>query len=143
MIEPRQKIMLDLGEGGCYWLCFIRITESLFSNRRIDAVEKFLEAIKLGLCKEDGFINDPEGIMEFLYGGNWEYHKEDADYRLKPGEFEILRYENPTPKMIYSHFVLGNGNGGIEYDPLGKSNTVTNGKLVSKRILKLVIGLGG
>jgi hypothetical protein len=42
--------------------------------------------------------------------------------------------------MIYSHFVLGNGEGGVAYDPLGDSKTVALGALQSKRILKLIVG---
>jgi hypothetical protein len=42
--------------------------------------------------------------------------------------------------MIYSHFVLGDGTGRVKYDPLGSSKTVAEGRLISKRILHLVVG---
>jgi hypothetical protein len=140
MIEPRQKIMLALGEGGCYFLCLIRLAESLHSDYRIDAVPTYLQAIKDKNLQEDCTVLNPAGIMQTLYGGRWYYHKEGISYKCGPGEFEILRYERPTPAKVFSHFVLGNCNGGIEYDPLGESHTVANGYLVSKRILQLVIG---
>jgi hypothetical protein len=139
MNEPRQEIMLALGEGGCYFLSLVHIGESLHGDRRIDAVEKFLEAQKLNLCRPDCYILDPAGIMKLLYDAHWYYHKEDAGYHPLACEFEILRYEHPTPKVIYSHFVVGDGKDGVAYDPLGESETVAQGTLQSKRILRLVI----
>jgi len=139
MLEPRQKIMLALGEGGCYFLSLVRLAEIL-GNKRIDAVVAYLEAIAAKNLQEDCYVLKPEAIMQALYGGRWYFHKEEPGYKCKPGEFEILRYERPTPKRVYSHFVLGNCGGGVEYDPLGESNTVAGGYLVSKRILQMVIG---
>ena len=141
-MEARQKIMLELGTGGCYFLSLIHIAEDLYGGRRIDAVERFEEAKRSGLCLEDGFILHPEGIMSLLYPAPWYYHKEGAGYAPMSGEFEVLRYERPTPKVIYSHFVVGDGQGGVAYDPLGKSETVEHGTLQSKRILRLVVGDG-
>ncbi len=140
MTEPRQRIMLALGEGGCYFLSLIHIAEDLHGGRRIDAVERFVEAVRQDFCGEDGFIKAPVAIMKLLYDANWYYHKEGPGYQPMVGEFEILRYERPTPKLIYSHFVVGDGQGGVAYDPLGKSETVEHGTLQSKRILRLAIG---
>lgn len=139
MNESRQKILLTLGEGGCYFLCLIRLAESLHSERRIDVVPVYLQAIASKQLQEDCTVLDPAAIMQTLYGGHWYYHKEGPTYKPGSAEFEILRYERPTPKMIYSHFVLGNGAGGVEYDPLGESHTVADGYLVSKRILRLLV----
>jgi hypothetical protein len=138
--EPRQKIMLDLGEGGCYILSMIHLAEDLHGGRRIDAVEKFLDLVQAGIVQENGFINEPTLVMKVLYGGRWAYRKEGPDYEPSSIEFEILRFERPTPKMIYSHFVLGDGTGRVKYDPLGSSKTVAEGRLISKRILHLVVG---
>jgi hypothetical protein len=136
-MEARQKILLTLGESGCYLLCMVKIAEDLQGGRRIDAVEKYLECVHQGYCREDCFILNPTAIMHYLYGGWWQWKKEEANYKPHGGEFEILRYEWPTPSKIWSHFVLGDGQGGVAYDPLGHSNTVANGDVVSKRILKL------
>ena len=141
MLEPRQKIMLTLGKAGCYFLSMVHIAESCLSNRRIDAIEKFLDCVQKGYCREDCFVENPAGVMNVLYGGRWEYHKEGPDYQPVNGEFEILRFERATPEMVYSHFVYRDRAGCI-YDPLGDSKTVAGGRLISKRILKLVIGEG-
>ena len=140
MNEPRQKIMFTLGEAGCYFLSLVHIAEDLHGGRRIDAVQMFLSAVQLGLCRDDCFIVDPGGIMQLLYGGRWTWRKEAANYAVTDGEFEVLRFERPTPGFVYSHFVLGDGTGHVKYDPLGDSKTVAGGTLISKRILKMVIG---
>ena len=140
MYEPRQKILLNLGEGGCYLLCLIRLAESLLGDRYLDAVPTYQQAIDQKNLQPDCTVLDPAAIMQTLYGGRWYYHKEGPTYECGPAEFEILRYEHPTPKQIYSHFVLGDRKGNVKYDPLGESHTVADGYLVSKRILRLVIG---
>lgn len=142
MLEPRQKIMLALGEGGCYFLCLVRIAEDLHSGHRIDAVQMFLEAVHAGIVRDDCYVVDPAELMRMLYGGRWAWRKEGPDYLPTDGEFEILRFERATPGYIFSHFVVGDGTGRVGYDPLGESKTVAGGNLVSKRILKLIMGEG-
>lgn len=137
MSEARQKIMLTLGEGGCYVLVMVHVAEDL-SGHRIDAVKAYLDLVRVGILREDGYVNDPSAVMEVLAGGQWSVRKEGANYSPGNREFEILRFERPTPAMIYSHFVLGDGQGRVKYDPLGNSQTVAGGELVSKRILKMV-----
>lgn len=137
--EPRQKILLTLGEGACYLLSLIRLAEDLL-GKYIDVVPVFRDCITMGFVREDCYILDPAAIMHLLYGGKWTWWKEDADYEPKDGEFEILRFERSTPARIYSHFVLGDGQSGVGYDPLGDSQTVAHGELQSKRILRLVEG---
>ena len=137
MSEARQRIMLSLGEGGCYVLSMVHIAEDL-TGHRIDAVKAYLDLVRVGILREDGYVNDASAVMEALAGGQWSVRKEGPDYAPKNGEFEVLRFERPTPKVIYSHFVLGDGRGGVKYDPLGNSQTVAGGELMSKRILKMV-----
>jgi hypothetical protein len=136
MNEPRQKIMLSLGEGGCYVLSMVHVAEDL-GGHRIDAVKAYLDLVRVGILREDGYVNDASAVMEALAGGQWGVRKEGPDYTPKSGEFEILRFERPTPKVIYSHFVLGDGQGRVRYDPLGGSQTMALGSVVSKRILKM------
>ena len=52
--------------------------------------------------------------------------------RRTDSEAEVLLFQNGA----YSHFVLGDGAGGILYDPLGNSNTVAKGTCVGKRIFE-------
>lgn len=132
--------MLFLGEGGCYFLCLVRLAEDLRGGARIDAAAAYLDAVRNKTLQEDCVVLDAAAVMRQLYDARWYYHKEGLSYRCQPGEFEVLRFERPTPGKIYSHFVLGDGAGGVAYDPLGESRTVAEGYPVSKRILRLVVG---
>ncbi len=142
-MEPRQQIFIDLGAGGCYYLCQVDLAEEL-SGERIDAVPVFIQAAAKGWIalsgEQAGYIFEPAALIGLLYPGNWQVRKEGPLYVCQPGEFEIQRWERPTPKAIYSHFVRGFGDGTkrVKYDPLGNSRTVAEGQLVSKRILKLI-----
>ena len=145
MYEPRQRVFIDLGEGGCYYLILVDIAEECLSQR-VDAIPVFTAAAGRGWCELTGemagMLYKPEEILTSMYPARWVMHKEGPLYVCKPGEFEVQRWERPTPKMIYSHFVRGYGDGSIrvKYDPLGSSKTVAEGKLVSKRIFSMMIG---
>jgi hypothetical protein len=134
--EPRQKLMLTLGDGGCYFLSIVHIAEDLL-QRRLDAVVLFIEAIDRKYCRENCYILKPDALISMIYDDReWLVRKEGPFYLCENNEFEVLRFEWPTPAKIYSHFVVGDGKGHIHWDPLGDSNTVRNGELVSKRIFR-------
>jgi hypothetical protein len=137
MIEnkPRQKWFLTLGETGCYFLSILHAAERV-TGQYIDAFAAFMLAISKGMSKENCFITDPAGLLSYLTGEKWAVSKEDWTYQCTGGEVEILRYEWQDVGVLRSHFVVGNCRGDIEYDSLGESNTVKNGKCVSKRIFR-------
>ena len=54
----------------------------------------------------------------------------EKDEQIKNNEKEILKCQNTNTT---GHFVVGNGNGGIEYDPYS-DGFVSYGDCVSKRI---------
>ena len=62
--------------------------------------------------------------------------KEDSKYKPLPGEIVIYRYERVTTLKTYGHFVLAGTDGAVEYDPLGTSQTVMHGKMVSMRVFR-------
>jgi hypothetical protein len=62
------------------------------------------------------------------------YRWENKDYTPKEGEEELLELKRTG--MQGSHFVCGNGSGGIEFDPIeGGSQAARLGWVESKRIL--------
>lgn len=127
--ESRQKIMKILGEFGCYFLSIIRLAEKK-TGKRLDAVEIFLLARDKNWISEDATVLDPARILEYMTAVNFSVTKEKADYQTSLSDSEILLFENGS----YQHFVLGDGSGCVDYDPLGNSNTVAKGKLIAKRI---------
>lgn len=135
MTEPRQKLMETIGETGCYLLSIVRAAEKLV-ERRIDAIEAFIFCKNKGWVGDDCFVHYPELVLSYLSLINWTMSKESAKYKIQPGEVVIYRYERATTLKTYGHFVLAGSDGSVEYDPLGTSQTVMHGKMVSMRVFR-------
>ena len=132
-LEPRQKVMETLGKTGCYFLSIVHLAENV-TKERIDAIEAFLIALSGGNVLQDCFVVRPNVILGDLTGVRWGMRKEPASYMTGGMEHEILRFERQDVGVLMGHFVMGDGNGGVAYDPYGNSRTVREGKLVSKRV---------
>jgi len=133
-MRSRQKDFERIGAEGCYFLSIVRAAERLHA-RYIDAYLAYIHALETQLIEEDCFVNDPAGLLGNLTEGKWSVTKEPADYKAKPGEIVILRYERKEPTKTWAHFVLASTDGSkVEYDPYGGSKTVKDGVLVSKRV---------
>jgi len=137
MIEPRQRLMETLGATGCYFLSIIRAAEKIM-DRRIDAIDAFIFSKNKGWVGSDCFVYNPKLVLSYLTLMNWTMVKESPNYKLVPGEVVIYRYERATTLKTYGHFVLAGFDGAVEYDPLGDSQTVMNGKLVSMRVFRRI-----
>jgi len=116
-----------LGGEGCYLLCIVHHGE-VASDRYIDPYKTYLDGVGAGWLREDCFVVNPEALMELVTGMAWTLHKEDAAYVAAPGELEVQRWEWQEVGVLHGHFVCP------DWDPMGKSLTVANGRLVSKRI---------
>ena len=136
----------QIKDGGCYLFSLLWFAVQL-GHVSIDAPticeEIFPKATKRGYIGKDDYplwMIHPDGIMSML-GMDVEYrgHK-PSDYICKSGEFEILKFHHRLNN--WDHFVAGNGNGVVTYDPWGAvdpydySLTVSEGVLHSKRIFK-------
>lgn len=131
--ESRQKVMKVLGEYGCYFLSLVQAAERL-TGKRIDAVGAYLDALIKKRTDGEATMLDPAAVLSAMAGGMWTVRKETADYIPRDGEVEVLVFQNGA----YTHFVLGDGTGGVLYDPLGNSNTVAHGRIIGKRIFARV-----
>jgi hypothetical protein len=129
-----QAIAKTIGEKGCYYFSLLHLV-----GAEDKALEVYPPAVAFGkeqIMKPDCYINDPASLLTLVAGGSWSVRHETADYMPVEGEMEILRFERVTTGATLSHFVVGDGKGKVAYDPLGNSQTVRLGKLVSKRIVK-------
>lgn len=133
MIKGMQKILLELGNYGCYFLSIVEAAERR-SGKEYSILPIFLEMKKKGFIGKDSYIFFPDKILSALTGKPYTIRHERKDYKAKAGEIEILRYEWRYKDNVSAHFVLGDGYGRIAYDPLAGSYTVQNGLLESKRI---------
>ncbi len=128
-----QRIAANIGENGCYFISLLRLV-----NAEYGAIRVYKQALSLGIIAEDCYVENPPRLMELVAGGKWSVEHKPADYQTKPNEFEILRFERKTTTKTFAHFVVGDGQGNVEYDPLDDSNTVKYGELVSKRIVRRI-----
>jgi hypothetical protein len=133
----------NIGESGCYFLSILRAGRTASPNYGPDAVgeamDTYWDAIDAGWMGEDCLVTDAGALLTRIAGRNYTLHKEPADYQTQPGDIEILRFEVQKTGVTYSHFVLGDGKGGVAWDPWPGSLTVKNGKLQSKRIFSPVV----
>lgn len=83
-------------------------------------------------------VNDPDAIVRYfgLSATTWA-RMEVPGYTCKPGEEELLQFSKPG----YLHWVAGDGNGHVTYDPLGYSHTVADGMLIAKKIFSITRGV--
>lgn len=136
----------QIKDGGCYLFSLIWFGV-VYGHVSVDAQficeDLYPMMTKRHYIGKEGvplFILRPDLILEML-GVDVEYRGHmPADYVCKSGEFEILKYHHRAND--WDHFVAGNGNGIVTYDPWGAvdpydhSITVSEGVLESKRIFK-------
>ena len=142
ILQIDSRLRGAINQKGCYYMCLINLA-NLLSNCRVDVelINETLwyEAIREGWMTTSCFINNPSGIVNHLCEGSgikvtYTGVHEKATYKCKPGEYEIIRYKRIGD---YGHFVRGDGNGNVAYDPMGESRTVKEGDPVSKRIFRI------
>jgi hypothetical protein len=153
MIAAVQCVAASIGEAGCYFLCLLRLAEKLLS-KFLDPFHFYILAIQGRYMRENCFLDEPADFLSTLVGGRWRMLKAgdgmdsagkpyDLPFSYKPAadELEIDRYERieavAGKTILIGHFVVGDGVT-VDWDPYGKSRTVRDGKLVSKRIFRRI-----
>jgi hypothetical protein len=97
--------------------------------------EIFQILIDHGYVEEDAYIRDPEAVFDFMGLPVYYYDQHlPPTQDCQPHEIEILMFQRGN----WKHFVAGDGKGHVAYDPYGISRAVTEGRLVSKRIFKIL-----
>ena len=136
-----QKDFEYIGESGCYFLSIVEAANR-FSKVEVDIYKTYKTAIASGWMTDKCYINNPDKLMAALTNRHWTVTKEDKLYRAAAGEIVILRFERTVRRgmkdEIIGHFVLAGPDGAVAYDPYGSSETVRSGKLISKRVFRLV-----
>ncbi len=130
-IKNKQEIMKQLGEYGCYFLSILYLSEQI-TNTEIDPVRAYVECLKEKIIDKQCTVLNPETLIFEYTKTHFLVTKENSEYTTKENEYEILVFGNAK----YTHFVVGNGHNNVECDPLGHSNTVATGKIISKRIFR-------
>lgn len=138
-----QGLCARLGAEGCYELSLMWLAERI-ADREIDVVRAHVDALRDGLVEADCFVKSPEGLLLALTGerfkvvraGDGPGYVLPLSYVPLEGEFEVLRFERQDGRATIAHFVVGDGHGGVAFDPYEGSRTVRDGILKSKRIVR-------
>jgi hypothetical protein len=136
----------EIRDNGCYLFSivwFAVMYEHISVSAQSICEELYPRAVKRGYVGNEAYplwMINSEGVFGLL-GMDVEYRGHfPSDYQCKAGEFEILKYHHRMND--WDHFVAGNGQGIVTYDPWGAvapynySITVSEGVLESKRIFK-------
>ena len=130
-----QSFYLTLGEEACFFLQILKIAEKVI-RYNLDPLTAAL------ICKSKKFIylnlddlKDKKNflvyghadILNLITGLEWEYIKAAPTYKPKKNEYVINEYANGA----MTHFDSD------DFHSLQNSQTVKNGKIISKRVFKL------
>lgn len=138
ILQRDGRLREAIREYGCYYMSLLFLankhTNVPLSAQKING-PLYFGNIQQGRMDASCFIKDPAGILRGL-GLNARYtgQHEPPDRVCGPDEVEVLYFKSPAG----GHFVAGDGNGNVAYDPWGVSRAVTEGELVSKRIFRLL-----
>jgi len=155
ILQRDKRNRREIQEEGCNFTSYLALGEIIqggqFSFGPAELEECYQLATSQGWMTRRCFINgagpnDPDwmtGHMKllFLTGvrplGSF---VTGPEYTPKDGEFEVVQYALGD----YRHFVVGDGKGGVAFDPWGSfdgrhihSKAVTYGKPVAKRIIQI------
>jgi hypothetical protein len=130
-----QKDFERIGAEGCYFLSIVAAAERYIGSY-IDPYAAYVDALKKKVIDEACFVVAPDVLLTDLTGKKWTVRKEPVEYQPNLGEVVIYRYERVDGMKTWAHFVLAGEDKSVEYDPYGKSLTVANGHLASKRIFR-------
>jgi len=139
--DPYLKPLIQ--KFGCYYMCILfivnRHTRKGFDRKVINDLYDFF--IGLDWMEKDCYVKHPVEIFNYLGFPVSSIRVEGRDYICDDDEIEILRFERSYERagvvITYGHFVCGNGNGCVTFDPSGISNAVRLGYLESKRIFSI------
>jgi hypothetical protein len=137
ILQRDERLRKEIQEEGCYFMSILFLvnkhTNIKLSPEFINQVFEIL--VSVGAMSSDCYILDPEAIFQYLnLPVKYTDQHEGPSRVCGPDEIEILYFFGPAG----GHFVVGDGKGNVAYDPWGISRAVTEGRLVSKRIFRVV-----
>jgi len=131
-----QSFYLSLGEEACFFLQILNIAEKIVGYN-IDPLtaaiickqKRFIYLNLENLKDKDNFlISSHAEILNLITGREWKYEKAGPAYKAKKNEYVINEYSNGT----FIHFDSD------DFHSLQNSQTVKTGKIVSKRVFRIV-----
>lgn len=152
--QKNSKLYPVIQKEGCYMLSGMRkvqlITGDKFDFDNPEFVNKtYDELLKKEIINSRCLMQSPTKFFEYFNLDIRQRVRADgvvfeSTYIPFENEFEVLCFKTSVLLGNYTHFVLGNGKGGIEFDPMGESDAkpfgyvCNKGKLSSKRIFSVL-----
>lgn len=130
-----QSVYLSIGNEACFFLQLLKIVEQDIGFD-VDPITAALICKVNGLIylntddlkdKNNFLVKEHAKVLNLLTGKTWKYSKESPSYRPKKNEYVIKEYQNGN----FIHFDSDN------FHSLQDSQTVKNGKVISKRIFSV------
>lgn len=134
--DPRMRE--EIKKNGCYLMSLLYLANKLANvplSAELITGDLFNVFVANGWMNANCYILNPEGILRYL-GVEARYTgvHEKPDRPCVSGEIEVLYFKHPTAG---GHFVAGDGEGHVAFDPWGVSRSATEGVLESKRVFKV------
>lgn len=123
----QNTVIENMAKTGCYFLCLCEISERI-THMPVDAIETAIVAQKSGWIKKDFTIVNPDKLLHFLTGKNFNV----SITTEKPANYLYYVEMWHNDRTGYEHFKLPN------WDSLTNSVTVREGYIKSYRVLKEV-----
>ena len=133
--DPRFPVEVNKEGCGLVSLFYIAFDRAGRKATIEELLEYYRDMVENGIIRKDCYINSWGDALAFLGIPNSYVGWETPSYICKRDEVEILQFLNPSNQ--FKHFVVGDGNGKVVFDPIGKSRTVAVGHLFSKRIFRI------
>jgi len=131
-----QSVFITIGNEACFFLQLLNIAEKE-SGHNIDietaawlcSLKNYIYLNWKDLTDKKNFlVREHAKILELFTGKKWSYTNETPSYKAKKNEYIINEWKNGS----YTHFDSD------DFHSLQKSNTIDNGKIVSRRVFKIV-----
>lgn len=136
ILQKDSRLNTAINKYGCYFMSLLWWVNKKvgyeFDPREISRLYNIF--IDREDMRRDCFVHRPKRILSYLGLEVEEVTKTGYSQKCLEGQFEILYFERSSKGRIIPHFVAGDGEGHVTYDPWGESRTVREGVLTSKRI---------
>ena len=131
-----QSLFLSLGNESCFFLQLLNIAEKetgmpldVQTSAWLCSIKNYIYINWTNLLDEKNFlVKEHAKILELLTGKKWSYVKESPNKKKKKNEYIIDEWQNGSSIHFDSK----------DFHSLQVSNTVQNGKIVSRRVFKVV-----
>lgn len=137
ILQRDPRLNEAINRWGCYF-CSILFLANKYTNCEISPegiLDTYHESVQSGWMTVKCFIDEPDAIFHFMGLQTYYYDRHDPpEYVCRNHEIEILRFQRGT----WRHFVVGDGQSHVCYDPWGASQAVAEGKLMDKRVFRVM-----